>query len=386
MRIGFFTECYQPTINGVVTSMETFKKELTKKGHQVFIFAPQHPKALKQPDVFRLPATYLPSYPDYPLTWPRLDHLIPLAQKLKLEIIHTQHIFLMGGLGQQLARQLHLPTLHTYHTMMTEYTHYLPKIFRFLAKKAIIFRSRQFCNRTDLVIVPSTPIVEVLRGYGVKKPIEVLPTGIELKQFRKLDEQTRYLFLKKYHLPPEKKILLFVGRLAEEKNLLFLLECFQKITKQSKDAHLVLVGSGPLEPIIRKEIERLGLVKKVILTGFLPKPETNKFFGTATLFLFPSTTETQGIVLVESLASGTPAIAVDALGPKDIILDHRDGFLVPLNQKIFVEKTLLLLKDEKMRRRFEENAQQDARRFAIGKITDRLIQIYDALKDSHQKG
>lgn len=385
MRIGFFTECYRPTINGVVTSMEAFKKELEKKGHPVFIFAPQHPKAIDQPNVFRLPAISLPSYPDYPLTWPHLDHLLPLAQKIKLDIIHTQHIFLMGGLGQRLARQLHLPTVHTYHTMMTEYTHYLPRPCRFLAKRLIILRSRQFCNRADLIIAPSSPIVEVLRSYGVKKPIEVLPSGVDLKQFNKLDEQTRYLFLKKYHLPPEKKILLFVGRLAEEKNLLFLLECFQKIQNKSKDTHLVLVGSGPLEPVIKKEIERLGLGKKVTLTGFLPKPETNKFFGAATLFLFPSTTETQGIVLVESLAAGTPAIAIDMLGPKEIIRNHRDGFLVPLDQKAFIQKTLLLLKDEKMRRRFEENAQKDARRFAIGKITDRLIQIYDDLKNSYKK-
>lgn len=384
MNIGIFTECYKPTINGVVMSIEAFKNQLEKKGHQVFVFAPSHKQAVPLANVYRVPSITLPSPKDYPIGIPYLSYSLirSVVFSLHLDIIHTQHIFLMGGFGQKLAKQLGIPTVHTYHTMMTEYTHYVPiKILRELSKKFIIIRSRKFCNRANIVIVPSTPVADVLRSYGVKTPIEILPTGIDLKQFKKLNTTERKNFLKKYNIPDKKCILLFVGRLAREKNLSFLLNCFGEMVKKNQNIHLVLVGSGPDEESLKKQITNLKLKSYVTLTGFLPKTETNKFFGASDIFVFPSTTDTQGIVLAESLASSLPAVAIDKLGPKDIIQNGKDGYLVPEDPKEFIAKTLKLINDKNLRIKLGTNAKKNVERFSIENCAEKLINIYNDLKN-----
>jgi len=296
-----------------------------------------------------------------------------VANALKLDIIHTQHIFLMGGLGQKIAKQLNIPTVHTYHTMMTEYTHYVPlKILQKSLRRLIIWRSRQFCNHTNRVIVPSSPIQEVLQQYGVKTKIEILPTGIKLKNFRKLTLKERRTIFHKYHIPFEKQILLFVGRLAQEKNLDFLIEAFSEILKKNSKVFLVLVGSGPYEKILKSKIKNLRLQNNVALTGFLAKEEANKFFGAADLFVFPSTTETQGIVLAESLASSTPVVAINQLGPKDIVKNGKDGFLVPLQKEAFIEKILYLLNNHQVRQKFAHCARESAKQFDIKLCAENL--------------
>jgi glycosyltransferase involved in cell wall biosynthesis len=284
----------------------------------------------------------------------------------------------MGGYGQKMARKLKIPTVHTYHTMMTEYTHYVPvKFLRGMARKFIIFRSKRFCNRANRVIVPSSPMIDVLKSYGVKTKIEVLPTGIDLKQYKKLSSDERRTILKKYKIPSDKKILLYVGRLAQEKNLDFLLESFKDILIQYPNSHLVFVGSGPYQQKIKNQISKIKIDQNVTLTGFLPKPETNQFFGASDIFVFPSTTDTQGIVLAEAMASSCPAVAINQLGPKDIIKNGEDGFLVSLNQKEFTDKILRLLKDEKLRKKFSQKAKENVKRFSIENCTDKLIQIYE---------
>ena len=388
MNIGIFSECYKPTINGVVMSIEAFRNQLEKKGHRVYIFAPRHKKAVFAPNVFRVPSITLPTPKDYPIALPffEFSFLSQIVASLDLDIIHTQHIFSMGGAGQKLAKKFHLPTIHTYHTMMTEYTHYLPvKILQGITKRFIIWRSRRFCNRADLVIVPSSPIKTVLEKYGIKKEIEVLPTGIELKNFKKLSENERRTICKKYKIPNEKKVLLFVGRLAQEKNLDFLLDSFAEILQKDPETFLVFVGNGPYEQNLKSQIKNLKLQSYVALTGFLPKEETNKLFGAADLFVFPSTTDTQGIVLAESLASGTPVVTINKLGPKDIIKNDKDGFLVPLQKKQFIDKILYLLKNDKIRHQFGYQAQQNVKKFAIESCTERLIEIYQETIKNYQR-
>jgi len=384
MKIGIFTECYKPTINGVVSSIEAFRTQLEEKGHEVFIFAPRHKQAKPMANVFRVPSITLPSPKDYPIGIPYLANLHLLISQLNLDIVHTQHIFLMGGFGQNVAKKFNIPTIHTYHTMMTEYTHYVPiKMLRGLVKKFIIIRSKRFCNRANRVIVPSHAMAEVLKSYGVKTQIEVLPTGIDLKQFKKLNLVERQRLLAKYRIPTKRKILLYVGRLASEKNLDFLLECFKDIVKKEPNAHLVLVGSGPDEEKLKSQISKLETEGSVTFTGFLPKPETNKFFGAADVFVFPSTTDTQGIVIAEAMASSVPVVAINKLGPKDFVNNNKDGFLVNLHKNEFIDKILRLLENEKLRRKFGQNARESAKKLSIENCTKKLIEIYHDTKNSY---
>jgi len=380
IKIGIFTECYKPTVNGVVSSIETFREQLEKQGYQFFIFAPQHKYAQPQKNVFRVPSFTWPTVRDYPIGLPYFSHLENVVSSLKLDLVHCQHIFLMGSYGQSLAKKLSLPCVYTYHTVLTEYVHYLPiKSLWGLAKKFLIKRAKNFCNQSDRIIVPSRPIASLLKSYGVTTPIVVIPTGIDLRKFRKLSRKERSILLTKFKIPYEKEILLFVGRLAQEKNLDFLINCFKEILEIYPSTHLVLVGDGPERENLKNMIERFGLKKAVTLTGFLEPAVTRKFFGAADLFVFPSTTETQGIVVAESLASSTPVVAVDYLGPKDLVQNGENGFLVPLKQKDFINKTILLLQNLYLRKRMEGNARKSVQAFSIRRSADKLAMVYQEL-------
>lgn len=381
MKIGIFTECYLPTINGVVTSIESFRKELEKRGHQVFIFAPNHKDAPFLPNVFRVPSIPQPIQRDYPIGLPFLTNLNEEIEKLQLDVIHTQHIFLMGGFGQRVAKKFNLPLVHTYHSLMTMYAEYAPTRFiQNILKKWIIKRARWFCNKTNRVIVPSSPLIPLLQSYGIKGPFEVVPTGIELSQFDDKEtgkkEECRKIIAKKYKIPLDKDWLLYLARISFEKRLDLLLEAFLLVKKEFPNCHLIIVGSGPYEKQLKEQISKLGLKNEITACGFKTGQERNQFFKSADIFTFPSPSETQGIVIIESMASGTPVVAIDLFGPKDIIKNGKNGFLTPLDPREFSIAILKLLKDPQLRKKFQKEAKKTALNFSTSNCCQKLIKTY----------
>jgi len=381
MKIGIFSECYSPTINGVVISIETFRKQLEKKGHEFYIFAPgcRHFKDAN-PNVFRSPSISIPGRSFYPVALPFLaSSLYAKAASLNLDLIHSQHIFSMGRLGLKIARKLDIPIIHTYHTLLTEYTYYVPLLANF-AKKFVINMSVDYCNRCDQIVTPSKPMRKVLLAYGIKTPIEVIPTGIPLEKFARLDNRP---LKTKWDIPERQKILLFVGRLAKEKNIHFLFDAFLKIIKEYPDVHLIMVGGGPEENNLKEQVKTLDLFKNITFTGYLPKEEVEKIFASADIFVFPSKTETQGIVVAEAMAAGTVPVAVDKMGPTDVISDKIDGFLVPENIDEFADKILRLLKDDNLRAVMSQKAIEKAKNFSDERTAEHLENLYVKVKNSY---
>jgi len=376
LRIGIFSQCYLPTLNGVVVSIETFRKELEKRGHEFFIFTTGNRNSEdKNPTrVFRYPS--IPStQKDYPIALP---YLAPLQtariRTLGLEIIHSQHIFAMGKLGLKVGRSLNIPVIHTYHTLITEYTHYIPLPSR-LVEKVLISLSRNYCNLCDQVVTPSSSMKKILLSYGVKTPIEVIPTGVDPNDFTKPYHST--VLRAKWHIPEGKKILLYVSRIAREKNLDFLFEAVRELRRKRNDFHLLMVGGGPEVAYYQKQVKRWGLENLVTFAGRQPKEDTNRFYGAADIFVFPSITETQGIVLTEAQAAGLPVVAVGLMGPKDFIRDDKDGFLTPLQVGEFSGKIEKLLDNEYLRKRFGRQAQKNAVQFSAENTARKMEKLYE---------
>jgi glycosyltransferase involved in cell wall biosynthesis len=380
MQIGIFTETYKPTVNGVAVSVDTFKTELEKLGHKVYIFCPANQNAAKEEGVFRVPSfQWLGSTKNYPLALPGLTH-ISLADVPELDIIHCQHLSLMGRMGRHIAKEFKIPLVYTYHTLLTEYTHYIP-LFGHFMKPLVIKISRNFANSADVVITPSPSIKRILQGWGVKKPIEVVPTGIYLENYSRSNPGP---MKKHFNILDNQQVLLYVGRIAREKNIDFLLESFEHLQKNYPDVHLLLVGGGPEEKYWQDYVKKHQLTKYITFTGFLPKQEVNQIFGQVELFVFPSTTDTQGIVVVEALAAGTPVIAANYLGPADIITNEKDGFLTPLNKFDFTDRIMELLKEEKTWQYFSKNAQKKAKQYSAQRCAQRMESIYYGLTTHHQ--
>lgn len=379
LRIGIFSECYEPILNGVVVSVNTFRQELEKRGHKFFIFTPANYKFRDTSiNVFRYPA--LPWPKDYPLAFPYLAPFkLANIQDLKLDIIHSQHIFTMGRLGLKMGRRLDIPVVHTYHTLITEYAHYVPFIPKKLTQSTIIYLSRRYCNACDQIVTPSSPMKKILRDYGVKTAIEVIPTGVYLEN---LDNPFHKEVLKtQWQIPEDKKILLYVSRVAKEKNLDFLFQVIKDLAQKRNDFHLLVVGSGPEFKHYQSLVHHMQLDSFVTFTGKQEKEKANRFFGAADIFVFPSVTETQGIVITEAMAAGIPAVAINKMGPTDLIQDSVDGFLTPLKVEDFCDKVEILLDNDTLRKKFARAAKENAQKFSARASADKMEKLYEKVRN-----
>lgn len=387
MRIGMVLECYHPTMNGVVVSVDTFARELKKRGHEVVIFVPHYPHAASEANVVRIASLGLPFNKDYRLVVERSANFTELVRRADLSVLHSHHIFTMGRLAEHAARSLGLPLVQTYHTLIAEYTHHIPLIHwlplgQMLAKKLMIWRSRTFLNRVNHVISPSPSIGKLLRSYGVHDtiPITAIPTGIELENFTDAATDSE---LEHYGIDPTRPFLLFVGRLGQEKNVLRLLKTFRLIHKAEPTVQLVLIGDGPERKSYERWVQAQSWDKDhtaaVIFTGFLDKKITNRLFRRAHTFVFPSMTDTQGIVVQEALASGVPVVAVNKFGPADYNVDGTTGFLVPDSSSALANATLKIIRNPKLRSQMSQAAIRHAQQFSIEATTDRLLAVYHSL-------
>lgn len=381
MKIGIFTECYKPVMNGVVVSIETFKEGLEKLGHEVFVFAPEHKDAKKEKNVFRFPSIRDKKNRLYPIFVPSISlqkkHL-PEDIVKNLDVIHTQHMFTAGRLARYVARKYNKPLVYTYHTLIAEYTHYAG-FFSRIVGVYLKNMSKRFCNSCNRVITPSFPMRDILRRYGVDSSIDVIMTGIEPRNYRHLSMEEIGEVKEKYGIDRHKKICLYLSRIAKEKNLDFLLKAFVKILEKYPMCHLLMVGGGPEENWVKKRVRELEIETSVTMTGMLPKLEANQMFGVADIFVFSSISETQGIVIAEAMASETPPVAVGKMGPTDLVHNGRDGFLTKLAVSDFVEKTVTLLRDDELRDRFAKEGLSRVNEFSTDESVRKMISLYESV-------
>lgn len=375
MKIGVFTDSYLPYISGVVRSIQTFTEELTNLGHEVFIFAPNYKNCKKENGVFRFNSIPSPTNRNFTLAFPYSPKFKPTIQRLNLDLIHVHSPFLLGRLGARYARKLDIPLVFTFHTLYDQYVHYVPFASSFtkeLAQKI----SRDFCNQCDLVIVPTHVIGEYLLKIGVRTLINKIPTGIKIKAFQNADPAW---LRQRFNIDPSDKVLLFVGRLGQEKNIKFLMNSFLLIHQKINNTVLVLVGGGPDEEELKIQAKNLGIGQRVIFTGPLPHQQVVNCYAGANMFVFSSLTETQGIVITEAKAAGLPVVAVGANGVSEMLEHGIDGYLSDPEPFQFAEKVCRIIKDESLKDKMSYNARLNAEKISSFNCTSRLINCYSKL-------
>ncbi len=372
MKIGVFTDSYLPYISGVVRSIQTFTEELTNLGHEVFIFAPNYKNCSKEHGVFRFNSIPSPTNRNFTLAFPYSPKFKPAIQRLDLDLIHVHSPFLLGRLGARYARKLNIPLVFTFHTLYDQYVHYVPFASSFtkeLAKKI----SRDFCNQCDLVIVPTHVIGEYLHKIGVRTLINKIPTGIKIKAFQSGDPAW---LRQRFNIHPEDQVLLFVGRLGQEKNIKLLMKSFSLINQNINNTILVLVGGGPDEEDLKNKAKDLGIDNRVIFTGPLPHHQVVNCYAGSNLFVFSSLTETQGIVIIEAKAAGLPVVAVGANGVSEMIEHGTDGYLSDPEPAQFAEKVCHILKNKILKEKMSHKARLNAENLSSFNCTARLVDGY----------
>ncbi|HKA62892.1 MAG TPA: glycosyltransferase [Methylomirabilota bacterium] len=377
MRVGLFTNNYLPFRGGVTTAVETLRLGLEALGHGAWVFAPaaQHP--YHDPwFVFRYPSIPAPTYPGFSLAVPISRRLGRLARRLDLDVVHVHHPFLLGVTGRRLARRLRRPLVFTYHTRYEKYAHYVPLPQRLVRGLAVRLACR-FADSADLVVAPSDHVAETLRQRGVRAPVSVIPTGVDLALF---SPGSRDRARRRLGLPTEGLICLYTGRLDREKSLERVLDAFESVAGAVTGASLHLVGKGSHGDALERRAAAGGAARRIVFHGGLRRDVLPDYYRAADLFLFASETETQGLVLAEAHACALPAVAVRASGVDEVVTDGETGVLTKGETGEIADAAIGLLLDPERRRAMGQAARRLAEaRFSATRQIQAMVGHYDAL-------
>ena len=375
MKILMMTNTYAPMVGGIEESIRSFTVEFEKLGHEVFIVAPECEGV--PPDevgVIRLRAIEKFNHSDFSIALPLSSLLPELMKTFMPDIIHCHHPFWIGDIALRLSSKYHIPLVFTYHTMFEKHMHYLP-IQNEGMKRFIIDLFTGYANLVTQVIVPSESVREILLERGVKTPMTVVPTGIDLQKFFKGEGNA---IRQRLGIPLDDIVIGYVGRLAIEKNLEFLGQSVADYLKKDTKAHFLIGGDGPLKDRIKEIFDEKGVGKQLHLAGVLKDQDLVDCYHAMDVFAFASLSETQGLVLVEAMSAGVPVVAVDAPGVREVVKDGYNGRLIlEENKNNFSEALSWYCKQSQSKiENMKANALATTKEFSIDLCAYRMLKVY----------
>jgi glycosyltransferase involved in cell wall biosynthesis len=382
------SDVYFPRINGVSTSIDSFRSELRALGHRVTLICPEYPEAhtlarandhADDEDILRIPARDVIFDPeDRMMRFNVITGLIPILRSRAVDLVHIHTPFVAHYAGVKIARALNVPVVESYHTFFEEYLYnyiaWLPKSW---LKSAARYFSRSQCNAVDGLIVPSTPMRNILMTYGVNTPMHIIPTGLNFAQF---DTPIQSDFRAQLGITAEQPLLLYVGRVALEKNIDFLLDMMPFVLEKIPNAILVIAGEGPAERHIDHQINALGIRAAVKCVGYMRRDGAlQDAYRAADVFVFASRTETQGLVLVEALALGTPVVALGVMGTLDVLNADGGCIIAPEDPRAFADEVTRLIQDQARHQHLAECAVRYAMSWSAEQKAQQILIQYSAL-------
>ena len=378
MRVLMVSDVYSPRVNGVSTSIETFRRTLAGNGIEVRLVVPRYGDEADEPGIVRVPGRPVPGDPEDRLVRWRAMHRDVLAAARDCDLVHVQTPFVAHYAGLKAARKLGLPVLASYHTLFEEYLQHYASFLPagWLRGQARAFSRRQ-CNALDAVVVPSQAMRERLGSYGVRVPLHVVPTGIPTAQFAGGDGAA---FRARHGIQPGRPVALFVGRVAHEKNIGFLLEAMIHARRQCPEVLLVVAGEGPARADLQGRVEALGLADAVRFIGYLDRRhDLPDCYAAADVFAFASRTETQGLVLLEAMAAGLPVVALSAMGTAEILDGGRGSIVPPDCPQVFGETLAHILSHPTAWRHLGDDAAGYAREWSDVAMAGRMAELYRSM-------
>ena len=393
MKIGIFTDAYNPTTSGVVTSINMVEKEMKKRGHEVYVFAPTKnvqpnndqtlymvrsiPLLIAKEYKFRIAAFYS-------------REVAKQVKELGIDVVHTQDEFSLGIFGKIMSRKMNIPFIHTYHTMWEEYIHYISPIkgnhnsLKKIARKL----SRAFVRKADCVIAPSNKTASYLKNEcAIKnKPIYIVPTGIDVEPFKKenFTQEEKDALKESIGVSKDEKVILFLGRIADEKSIDVLIDQMPKVFEEYPKAKFVIVGYGPQEDQLKSQVKKLNLQDKVIFTGKIPWKDVPRYYNMADVFVNASLTETQGLTFIEAMASSLPVVCKYAPNLTEFITNEKNGIFIHNNDE-YKDAIIRVLKDEKLRHTLITNGLDTANSLSSDEFGEKLETIYSEMIKLHKE-
>ena len=392
MRIGLFTDTYPPYINGVSTSVLMLKKALEKKGHQVYVVTVNNEdmeyKLEDNDTIIRIPGIPIGIY-DYRLTGIYPVKAVNIIRKWDLDVIHSHTEFGVGTFARFLAKQFNIPLVHTYHTMYEDYIHYITKgYFDKTSKKVVEYFTLFYCDKTaNELIVPTKKTYDLFKEkYEVNKNIHIIPTGIELDRFyiENVDKTKIKEVKQKYQILKDEITIIFVGRLAKEKNIEFLIENHKEILKHNRDVKLLIIGDGPDIEEYKKLISKLKIEENVILVGKVPYDEMPIYYQLADIFVTASKSETQGLTVIEAMAASIAPVCIKDESFENVVIDGLNGRIFN-NKNEYVKIIKELIDKPDTLAQLAKQARLNAEAYSSKYYAERVLDVYK-LTQEKKKG
>lgn len=381
MKILITTDTYRPTINGVVTSIESLKKALDRLGHDVRILTFSDSFNSKQEgDIYYMGSLGAGKfYPDARMNKLFYNRFYEDIMDWKPDIVHSQTEFTMFIQAKKIAKDLDIPLLHTYHTVYEDYTHYFSlnkKIGKELAKQF----TKQIIKTTDGVVVPTNKIYNLLTEYNIHEDIYVAPTGINVQKLSECDD---FDIRSGYKIPEDKHIVLFLGRIGKEKNITEILQYLENIDRD--DIVFIIAGAGPFLSELKDICSNSKIRDRLIFTGMIDSSKVGNFYSNADVFVSASTSETQGLTFIESMACSTPIICRHDDCLDGVLIEGKTGFGYDTEDE-FIDYLNQILDNEKLRDKMGKNCKQLVdENYTEDSFANKIEQIYKKVIENHAK-
>jgi 1,2-diacylglycerol 3-alpha-glucosyltransferase len=385
MNIGFFTECWDPQINGVLTSMKNLRHELIRRHNTVYVFAPRYGNYHdNDPHIFRQFAVKYIFQPEFNFAGLLKYKALRAARGQRLDIIHSHTEFSLGIIGSQVARALGLPFVMTFHTFWEYYSHYF--MWDLLPENIFRYILRMLYASTGYFIAPSKKVKSYLENeMRVSAAIEVIPTGLDLDHFfgYTVTPRMKQEFRRTYGLAKEDTVMLFVGRVGKEKSIDILIRGLAELKNRHPRLRLLVVGDGPARASLKRLAARLGVKHEVVFTGYIPWEQIPLVYKSSDIFTLASVSETQGLVTVEALASGLPVIVRDDPANLDVIEQGRYGLIFKKPEN-FAGCAGGLLDNPGLRLGLAEQAREASLKYSLEGFGKRVTEYYNWIREDHQ--
>lgn len=377
MKIVMFANTYVPHVGGVARSVSTYEEELRRRGHDVRIVAPQFEGAMESTEhVLRTPAVQNFNGSDFSVTIPQPGLVAEFLDQVRPELLHSHHPFLLGDAALRAASTRRLPLVFTHHTMYEQYTHYVPLDSEAL-QRVVVQMATEYSNLCTHVIAPSQSIAEVLAKRGVTTPISVIPTGIDLAFF---GSGNGAAFRQEFGIAPDALVVGHVGRLATEKNLEYLARAVGAFLAKRPDGVFAVIGSGESCGPIEEAFSRFARPDQLVMPGCRTGQALADAYAAMDLFAFSSQSETQGMVLAEAMAAGTPVVALDGPGVRDL-MTPANGRMLPADalESEFAAELAEVARDQGALRRLGESARRSIHDYGLEACASRMLALYEQL-------